>query len=57
MVERIYTPEEVAELLSVTPKTVKDWLRAGKLKGSKLGKLWRVQDSDIQRFMDENSTR
>ena len=57
MVERIYTPEEVAELLSVTPKTVKDWLRAGKLKGSKLGKLWRVQDSDIQRFMEENSTR
>ena len=57
MVERIYTPEEVAELLSVTPKTVKDWLRAGKLKGSKLGKLWRGQDSDIQRFMEENSTR
>jgi excisionase family DNA binding protein len=31
------TPEEAGEVLKVSPSTIKKWLRAGKLKGSKLG--------------------
>src|SRR5256885_7687539 len=47
------TPEEVAALLKITPKTVKDWLRAGKLPGRKMGKLWRVQAAEVDAFMEQ----
>ena len=51
--ERIFTPDQVAERLSVSPKTVKDWLRAGKLKGVKAGRLWRVRERDLEAFLDK----
>jgi excisionase family DNA binding protein len=51
MLERIFTPEEVAERLTIKTKTVKDWLRAGKLKGVKVGRLWRVRESDLEAFL------
>jgi Mn-dependent DtxR family transcriptional regulator len=30
---RVYTTQEVAELLKVTPRTVQEWIRTGKLPG------------------------
>jgi excisionase family DNA binding protein len=47
------TPEEVAALLKITPKTVKDYLRAGKLPGRKMGKLWRIKAEDVNAFMEQ----
>lgn len=47
------TPEEAADYLKVSPFTVKDWLREGKLPGLKLGRYWRIRYSDLQRFLDE----
>lgn len=49
--ERIFTPEEVADRLSVTPKTIKDWLRSGNLRGIKAGRLWRIRESDLEDFL------
>jgi excisionase family DNA binding protein len=48
----IYTPIEVAKILSLSEKTVKDFLRADKIKGFKLGKEWRVKKQDLQDFID-----
>jgi len=50
--ERILTPEEVAKRLQVTERTVLQWLRDGKLPGAKLGRLWRVKESDLHEFLD-----
>ena len=50
--EKIYTPEEIAERLQVQERTVYGWLRSGKLRGSKLGRLWRVRESDFTAFME-----
>ncbi|MBO8183419.1 MAG: helix-turn-helix domain-containing protein [Archaeoglobus sp.] len=52
--ERLLTPDEVAERLAMSSKTVKDWLRSGKLKGVKLGKFWRVRPEDLDEFIREN---
>jgi excisionase family DNA binding protein len=49
--EQVYTPEQVAEHLQVSLRTVMDYLRAGKLKGFKVGRLWRIKDSDLQAFI------
>lgn len=48
---KLLTPEEVAERLAVSPKSVREWLRSGKLKGIKLGKLWRVRESTLEDFI------
>ena len=49
--EKVYTPEGAAEALLVSPKTIRDWLRAGRLKGIKIGRLWRVRESDLEEFL------
>ncbi len=49
--EKVYTPEEAAEALHVKPTTIRQWLKAGKLGGIKLGRLWRIRESDLQKFL------
>jgi len=51
MAEKLYTPEGAAEALMVSPKTVREWLRTGKLGGVKVGRLWRVRESDLTAFL------
>jgi len=51
MVEKYYTPEEVAELLKVSRETVYNWLRSGKLKGVKVFNFWRISESELNRLL------
>jgi excisionase family DNA binding protein len=51
--EKYYTPDQVAEILMVSAKTIREWLKKGRLKGSKLGpRLWRISETDLQKFVD-----
>jgi excisionase family DNA binding protein len=50
--ERYYTPEEIAELLKVSRETVYNWLRAGKLKGTKVFNFWRIPESELNRLLN-----
>ena len=51
MEERYLTPEQVAERLSVRPKSVRKWLRMRRLKGVKVGRLWRISAEDLGAFL------
>jgi excisionase family DNA binding protein len=51
-VEKYYSTEDVAEILGFKEKTVREWLRTGKLKGKKIGRLWRVKESDLEEFIN-----
>jgi excisionase family DNA binding protein len=42
------SPEQVAERLGVTRRTVYTWLRMGHLKGSKIANTWRVKEQHIE---------
>lgn len=60
MSEKLLTPEEVAARLSVSTKSIRHWIRTHKLKGVKVGRLWRVRDDDLKRFLmepDENEVK
>lgn len=46
--EELLTPDQVAQELHLKRKTVMNWLRAGRIPGTKLGKLWRVRRSDLE---------
>jgi excisionase family DNA binding protein len=49
--ETLLTPEQVASRLQVTPRTIYDWLRNGRLRGIKIGRLWRVRPLDLDFFL------
>jgi excisionase family DNA binding protein len=41
------TPEEVAGILKVHYNTVYTWLATGKIKGIKIGGVWRIRKEDL----------
>ena len=47
---RLYNVDEAAELLSVKPATLRDWLRAGKVKAVKFGTTWKITDTELRRL-------
>lgn len=49
----INTPEQIADYLQVEPRTVRAWLRSGKLQGVKMGKEWRIRAVDLETFIKE----
>ncbi len=57
MSENLLTPEEAAERMAVSPKTLRDWLRSGELRGVKVGKLWRVRPADLEAFIHEPASK
>lgn len=42
LTERYLTPREVAKIYQVKITTVRAWLKSGKLKGFRIGGLWRI---------------
>jgi len=52
--QKVLPPEQVAEHLQVTPKTVREWLKTGYIKGFNLGgNEWRVRERDLADFVDQ----
>ncbi len=54
MVDTIYTVDETAEILKIKPRTVREWIRTGKLKSFKLGDLVRIHEEDLQALIDKS---
>lgn len=57
MIERFLTTEQVANILQVHPFTILKFIREGKLKGIKLGRVYRIKESDIHEFLDHASSK
>jgi len=47
---KVYTLDEVADILKVTRRTLYTWISAGKLKAVKVGKYWRVSEQALREF-------
>lgn len=55
--EDILTSEQVAKILQVHPFTVLKFIKQGKLKASKLGRVYRIRRSDVDEFLDSSMER
>lgn len=55
MEEKFYTVEQIAEILGMHHKTIRKFIREGKLKANKLGKQWRISGHDLSSFMENNN--
>jgi len=49
--ERYLNTKEVAEMLSISQEYLRQLLREGKVKGVKVGRLWKIKESDIEELI------
>ena len=49
----ILTTEQVAKLLQVHYETARKYIKRGLVPGRKIGRGWRVVESDLRRFISE----
>jgi len=54
--DELKTVDEVATLFNVKPTTIREWLKDGRLKGTKLGRQWRIKESDLQDVIENGIT-
>jgi excisionase family DNA binding protein len=50
------TPEQVAEQLQVTRRTVYAWLKMGRLHGVRAGKGWRIRPEEVESFLQRSAS-
>lgn len=48
MGEKLYTVEEASKILQVHPETLRKWLKEGRIKGEKFGRVWRIRESNLK---------
>jgi excisionase family DNA binding protein len=53
--EEMLTLGEVAKRLKVSVKTIRRWLQDGRLTGFKMGKLWRVKETELESFVERQT--
>lgn len=51
----IYTVDEVAEKLNVSVKTVRRYIYSGKIKASKIGNQWRIDEVQLDEYLQQSS--
>ncbi|MDA1060224.1 MAG: helix-turn-helix domain-containing protein [bacterium] len=56
MIEKFLTTEQVANILQMHPFTILKFIREGKLKGLKLGRVYRIKESDVHEFLESRMT-
>ena len=53
MIEQHYTVEQVADKLSIRPRVIREYLNAGKIKGIKIERSWRISETALNDFMKQ----
>ncbi len=56
-VPRLYTTEEVAEILQVNIKTVRNLIADRKIIAIQLGREYRISEDRLMEFLKENETK
>jgi excisionase family DNA binding protein len=57
MVRKTYTVDQAAEMLHVTPSTVREWIRRRKIRSFKLGDLVRIHEEELLAFIDSEQEK
>ncbi len=53
--EKMYTVEDIAQITSMTSRTIRNYLKDGTLRGRKIGGQWRFTMKDIKRLFNAGS--
>ena len=55
--DTLYTTEEVAEKLKLTPKTVREYIQRGELEAIDMGQGYRIYKRDLDTFLESRRRR
>lgn len=55
-IEMFLTPQEVSEALRISIYTVRRWINEGQLPAYKLGRVWRIRNTDFDTWLKQRST-
>lgn len=53
--EKLYTVEEIATMTSLTTRTIRNYIKDGRLKGRKIGGNWRFTKDEVIELFNGNS--
>ena len=53
--EQIFSVEEAAKVLQIAPNTMRRYVRTGKVRAAKLGKAYRITESDLMAFLNSQT--
>jgi excisionase family DNA binding protein len=54
---KVYTVQEVMEILKLSQNTVLTMLKDGRLKGVKIGRFWRISEENLRAFLNGGVTK
>jgi excisionase family DNA binding protein len=54
MPDKVYTPQEVAKMLSVTDRTITNYCKEGIIKAYKLKRSYRITQESLDNFLSQN---
>ena len=57
VLEPVYTPKEVAEILKVSEQVIADELKTGRLEGFKVGRQWRITEGSLRSYIQSNTIK
>lgn len=52
-----YKPSEIAELLNISVRKVRELITSGKLPAIKIGKVYRVRKDDLDEFIEKGRVK
>lgn len=55
VLEAVYTPKQLAELLQVSEQVIADELKSGRLVGFRVGRQWRITESSVREYIKNNT--
>jgi excisionase family DNA binding protein len=55
--DTLYTTEEVAKKLKITPKTVREYIQRGELEAIDMGQGYRIYKRDLDAFLESRRRR
>jgi excisionase family DNA binding protein len=55
--KKLYSVEDLAKMLPITPLTIREYFKKGKIKGHKIGKNWYVTEENLETFLEGGETK
>jgi len=54
--EKLLTPQEIADILGVQPSTIYQWTHQGYIPHVKIGKFVRFKEKDVERWVEKKTS-
>jgi len=55
--QKLYSVKELTSILHITPLTICEYFRKGKIEGHKIGKNWYVTKKNLETFLEGDQSR